>query len=207
MGLASMLYLMFIKKTTDLKFSIMETFIKIIFLAAFVMLASCRGEQGPPGEDGLDGTSLLGSVFEIEGDFLPDNEFRLSYEFPTSVEVFESDIVLVYILWEQAEGNNGEMMDVWRLLPQTVMLDEGILQYNFDHTFADVQIFLEGTIDFNDLLPAEALDQVFRIVILPADFALNNNLDVYDYNLMMKSLRIMPDDVIKINPDINRLNP
>jgi hypothetical protein len=198
---------MFITKITILKFRVMKTFTPFILLVAFTMLFSCRGEQGPPGEDGLDGTSLLGTVFEIEGDFLPENDFRMSYEFPTSVEVFESDIVLVYILWEQVEGNNGNMMDVWRLLPQTVMLPEGILQYNYDHTFADVQIFLEGTIDFNDLLPAEALDQVFRIVILPADFALNNNLDVFDYNLMMKSLHIRPDDVIKINPDISRLNP
>jgi hypothetical protein len=202
-----MLYLMFITEITILKFKVMKTFTQFVLLFAFIMLFSCRGEQGPPGEDGQDGTSLLGTVFEIEGDFLPENDFRLSFEFPTSVEVFESDIVLVYILWEQVEGNNGNMMDVWRLLPQMVMLDEGILQYNYDHTFADVQIFLEGTIDFNDLLPAEALDQVFRIAILPADFALNNNLDVFDYNLMMKSLHIKSDDVIKINPDINRLNP
>jgi hypothetical protein len=184
----------------------MRTITQIILFMSFAMLVSCRGEQGRPGEDGLDGASLLGSVFEIEGDFLPENDFRLSFEFPTTVEVYESDIVLVYILWEQAEGNNGQMMDVWRMLPQTVILDEGILQYNFDHTVADVQIFLEGTINFDDLLPAEALGQVFRIVLLPADFALNHNLDVYDYNLMMKSLQIRPDDIIKLSPDTNTLN-
>jgi hypothetical protein len=206
MGLASMLYLMFIMQKTTKKFSVMRRITQIVFLLSFALLVSCRGEQGRPGEDGLDGTSLLGSVFEIEGDFLPENDFRLSFEFPTTVEVYESDIVLVYILWEQAEGNNGQMMDVWRMLPQTVILDEGILQYNFDHTVADVQIFLEGTINFDDLLPAEALGQVFRIVLLPADFALNHNLDVYDYNLMMKSLQIRPDDIIKLSPDTNTLN-
>jgi hypothetical protein len=67
-------------------------------------------------------------------------------------------------------------------------LDEGVLQYNYDYTFADVQIFLEGTIDLDSLLPAEALGQTFRIVILPADFARANDLDVTDYNLLMKSL-------------------
>ena len=181
-----------------------------MLIAAFAILVSCRGEQGRPGEDGLDGISFLGSVYEIEGDFLPENDFRLYFEFPASADVYESDIVLVYILWEQAEGNNNQMMDVWRLLPQTVLLDEGILQYNFDYTFADVQIFLEGTLDFNDLLPAEALDQVFRIVVFPADFVLKNNLNIYDYDMMMKSLRITPEAIHKIDigqvreiPEIN----
>lgn len=181
----------------------MKTISRLMLIAAIAILAGCRGEQGPPGQDGLDGDSLLGQVFEIEGDFLPENDFRLYFDFPNSIEVFESDIVLVYILWEQAEGNNGNVLDVWRLLPQTVILDEGILQYNFDFTFADVQIFLEGTIDFNDLLPGEALNQVFRIVVLPADFVLKHNLDIYDFNLMMKSLRISPDDVIKIDAGKN----
>ncbi len=94
-----------------------------------------------------------------------------------------SDAVLVYILWDQA--NN---LDVWRLLPQTIILAEGILQYNFDYTLADVQIFLDGSIDLNTLLPAESQDQIFRIVVLPADFALYNSLDVSNYNLVMKSL-------------------
>jgi hypothetical protein len=183
----------------------MKTFIRFSFLISLIIIVSCRGEQGPPGQDGLDGLdgeSFLGSVFEIQGDFLPENEFRLSFDFPNTIEVFESDIVLVYILWEQAEVNGGaDLIDVWRLLPQTVFIEDKILQYNFDYTFSDVQIFLDGTIDFNNLLPGEALDQVFRIVVFPADFAKNNRLDISDYNLMMKSLKILPEAVIII--DIN----
>ena len=105
-----------------------------------------------------------------------------------------SDAVLVYILWDQA--NN---LDVWRLLPQTIILAEGILQYNFDYTLADVQIFLDGSIDMNTLLPAESQDQIFRIVVLPADFAFNNSLDVSNYNLVMKSLGLDKKVVQKID--------
>jgi hypothetical protein len=86
----------------------------------------------------------LGTVFEIKGDFTPANQWMLYFKFPNTIEVLESDVVLVYILWELS--NN---LDVWRLLPQTVVLPEGILQYNYDFTLADIQIFLDG---FDDLL-------------------------------------------------------
>ena len=151
-----------------------------------------QGPQGPPGEDGIDGDVFLPSVFEITGDFMAENDFSLYYVFPDDTEVLESDIVLVYLLWEQAESDNGELLDVWRLLPQTIVLNEGILQYNYDHTLADVQIFLDGNIDFDILLPAEALDQVFRIVVLPSNFAAEKLRDIEDYNLMMKSLGFNP---------------
>jgi hypothetical protein len=180
----------------------MKTNTGIILVFALAILTSCEGIPGTPGRDGLDGQdgeSLLGSVFEIEGDFTSQNDYTLYFEFPNSIEVFESDVVLVYILWEQVEDNNGNLLDVWRLLPQTVVLEEGVLQYNYDHTFADVQVFLEGTISFNSLLPAETDDQVFRIVVLPADYAISSALDVTDFNAVMKLLDIKPDMVKKLD--------
>lgn len=179
------------------------------FLLAFALavLSSCIGEPGPPGRDGFDGQngqdgeSFLGSVFEIEGDFTSENDYMLYFQFPSSITVYDTDVVLVYILWEVVEDNSGDLLDVWRLLPQTVVLDEGVLQYNFDYTFADVQVFLEGTLDFNTLLPAETDDQVFRIVVFPADFIAQKGLDVSDYSMMMKSLGVKKDLVQKI--DIN----
>jgi len=160
----------------------MKTLTGMIIVLATILLPAC---QGIPGKDGLDGDSILGTVFEIEGDFTPANEWMLYFKFPNTIEVFESDVVLVYILWEQADN-----LDVWRLLPQTVVLTEGILQYNYDFTLADVQIFLDGSLDLNTLLPAEWQDQIFRIVVLPADFAINNSLDGSNYNLVVKSLSL-----------------
>lgn len=183
----------------------MKTITGIFLVFALAVLASCIGEPGPPGRDGLDGQdgqdgeSFLGSVFEIEGDFTPENDFSLYFEFPQTTTVYESDIVLVYILWEQAEDDYGDLLDVWRLLPQTVVLDDGVLQYNYDFTFLDVLVFLEGTIDFNTLLDAETMDQVFRIVVLPADYAISSTLDVTDYDQMMKSLGINKGLVQKID--------
>jgi hypothetical protein len=182
----------------------MRTITGIILVFALAFLASCEGEPGPPGRDGADGQngqdgeSFLGSVFEIEGDFTSQNDYTLYFEFPGSITVYDTDVVLVYILWEIAEDNSGELIDVWRLLPQTVVLDEGVLQYNYDYTFADVQVFLEGTLDFNTLLPAETDDQIFRIVVFPADFITKKALDVSDYNLLIQSLGAKKDFVQKI---------
>ncbi|WP_372948044.1 hypothetical protein [Mariniphaga sp.] len=183
----------------------MKTITGIILVFALAVLTSCTGEPGPPGRDGTDGQngqdgeSFLGSVFEIEGDFTSQNDYTLYFQFPSNITVYDTDVVLVYILWEVVEDNSGDLLDVWRLLPQTVVLDEGVLQYNFDYTFADVQVFLEGTLDFNTLLPAETDNQVFRIVVFPADFIVQKSLDVSDYNMMMKSLGVKKDLVQKID--------
>ncbi len=161
----------------------MKTLARIFLLFAAVILISCEGEPGPPGQDGLDG--LIGSVFEVEGDFTPGNDYTLFYEFPNNFEIYDGDLVLVYILWEVSNGT-----DVWRLLPQTVVLNDGILQYNFDYTLGDVQIFLEGTTDFDNLLPAETDDQIFRIAVLPAELAKNKSIDVTDFNAVAKSINV-----------------
>ncbi len=168
----------------------MKTINCIILIMALAFFTSCEGVPGPPGEDGLDGDSFIGTVFEIEGDFTPANDYRLRFVFPEKTKVYESDVVLVYILWEQLPGNSGKLLDVWRLLPQTIVLNEEILQYNFDFTYTDVEIFLGGSINLQSLLPSEALDQIFRIVVVPASFAKNNVLKAGDYNQLINSLGI-----------------
>ncbi len=130
----------------------------ITFISVFaLLLTACEGPQGPPGFDGFDGfdgvdgedgVNILGQVIDIEGSFAPENDYAIFYEFPQTIEVFETDIVLVYLLWEQTEDSNGEAIDIWRLMPQTRILDEGLLQYNYDYTFLDVNIFLESNFNF-----------------------------------------------------------
>src|SRR5690554_2164605 len=104
----------------------MKKVIQLGFILFLAVLAACEGPQGPPGppgppgspgDDGMDG--ILPVVYEIEGDFVAENNYLLPFVFPNDIEVLESDIVLVYILWEQAENEDGELLDVWRLLPQT----------------------------------------------------------------------------------------
>ena len=165
----------------------MKTVTTILLLLTLIIFVSCEGPQGPPGEPGIN---ILGTVFRIDGDFTPENDYLLYYEFPNNFEVYDSDVVLVYILWEQSNG-----LEIWRLMPQTVALktiypdwsETDVLQYNFDYTFNDVQIFLEGTMDFSTLLPGETDNQVFRIVVLPADFIAQKSVDIGDFNSLLKT--------------------
>jgi hypothetical protein len=163
--------------------NVMTKFIGVLLLAVAIGITSCEGpigEVGPPGEDGY-----IGSVFEIQGDFTSGNNYNLYTEFPNSITVYDTDVVLVYILWDVVDG-----LDVWRLCPQTIVLDDGVIQYNFDYTFADVQVFMEFTVPEISLLPAETNNQVFRIAVLPADFAALKSVDVSDYNTILQAPEI-----------------
>lgn len=179
---------------------------KVSFLLALlttVFFVSCEGPAGPPGPpgfdglDGQDGINILGQVLEIEGSFTFDNDYSLFYEFPNTVEVFESDLILVYILWEQFEDTDGQLVDVWRLLPQTRILNQGLLQYNYDHTFFDVSIFLESDFDLGTLAPADTDNQVFRIGIVPADFAQGSRFDRSNLQQVMELLNVEEESITR----------
>ena len=177
--------------------------ITLVSILALVNLG-CEGPAGPPGfdgrdgQDGQDGVNILGTVLEIEGDFTPENDYSIFYQFPQTVEVFESDVVLVYLLWDQTEDGNGDPVDIWRLLPQTRILQQGLLQYNFDYTFFDVSMFLEADFDLGTLQPGDTDNQVFRIAILPADFAQGSKLNLQDIHAVMSSLNVSDKDVQKV---------
>jgi hypothetical protein len=177
---------------------------------AIVFLASCEGPAGPPGPpgfdgrdglDGLDGINILGTVLEIEGTFDAANNYSLFYEFPSTVEVFESDLVFVYILWEQTEDGNGDPVDIWRLLPQTRILNQGLLQYNYDHTFFDVSIFLESDFDLSTLAPGDTDNQVFRIAIVPAEYGQTSRMDPSNIEAVMSILKVKEEDIRRITLD------
>lgn len=182
-----------------------------LFLGALITLffISCEGPQGPPGLngfdgldgiDGQDGINILGKVVDIEGSFTLDNNYSIFYEFPQSIEVFETDVVLVYLLWDQTEDGNGDPVDIWRLMPQTRILDQGLLQYNYDYTFFDVNIFLESDFNLGTLPSGDTDNQVFRIAILPAE-STTGKLDTSDINSVMSRFGITEEDIQKIKLD------
>ena len=115
----------------------------IILLLSFVLL-SCEGPEGPPGLDGL-----IGNVFDVVVDFTPGNGHSVLISYPNNLEVFETDVVMVYLLERQVSDPSGPI-DVWTPLPQTFFLNGGgQLVYNFNHTFLDVNLFLDGNINLD----------------------------------------------------------
>ncbi|MGB3149793.1 MAG: collagen-like protein [Maribacter sp.] len=182
-----------------------------LILGALITLffLSCEGPQGPPGFDGFDGRDGIdgldgrngleqAAILEIEGTFSAADDYSIFFEFPQTVEVFETDVVLVYLLWDQTEDGNGEPVDIWRLLPQTRILDQGLLQYNYDFTFFDVNIFLESDFDLSTLPAADTDNQVFRIAVLPAT-DVSGKMDTSNINSVMSALGMSESDVTKIN--------
>ncbi len=179
---------------------------KITFTLGLILaliLTACSGSDGLDGRDGIDGVNITGNIYEIEGDFTPDNEYSLYYKFPNGandIEIFESDVVLVYILWDQKEDNNGEAVDIWRLLPQTRLLDQGILQYNYEHTFLDTTIFLEADFNLNTLTYGDTDNQIFRIAILPAEKA-SGKLNKNNITDVMGVLGVKETDIVRTTID------
>ncbi|WP_224482693.1 hypothetical protein [Robertkochia aurantiaca] len=156
----------------------MKKVLSLLSLTALLFL-SCEGDPGPPGPigpEGPPGDALLGSVFEYQVDFNAANNYAAIFEFPSEIEVFESDVVLAYILNDVDNG-----VDIWEPLPQTLFFDnDGILLYGFDHTFADIQFFMDGNIDLSTLDPIFTDGVVFRVAIIPAD--LLQGVDTSDIN-------------------------
>lgn len=160
-----------------------------LLLALAITLIACEGPQGPPG------VNVVAQSFEtLPTDFIGPR-YEALFDFPPQIEVFPDDMVLVYILWEDTD-EFGNPIDIWRLLPQVLYTDVGEFQYNYDHTSADVRIFLDApdraTLD--NLLPADLFGQIFRVVILPNELA-TGDLDVTDYEAVMQHGGLEVNDI------------
>ena len=153
-------------------------------VCTFVLISSCTGPAGPPGPAGYDN---LAQVFEATINFNEGNNYSRLITYPSNVVVYESDVVLVYLLEEVVNGD----IDVWSQLPQTYFLNQGTLLYTFDHTFLDVNIFLDANFNLNTLGSGYTDNQIFRIAILPAEYA-NTNLSMAE---LMNNLQIETSDI------------
>lgn len=163
-------------------------------ILSILLFVACSGDVGPRGPQGPAGINILGKVFETTINFTPQNDYGALINFPQDIEVFETDVVLVYLLENVISDSSGPI-DVWTLLPRTFYLQDGSqIAYNFTHTFFDVELFLDGNANFSTLGSEFTLDQTFRIAILPADAAENPNLDVRDIEQVIQLLETQQED-------------
>ncbi|MCF6306891.1 MAG: collagen-like protein [Flavobacteriaceae bacterium] len=161
----------------------MKNLFLLLAISFTFLISSCEGPPGPPGPPG---DSLLGQVFEANVTFTIGNDFRRKVDFPNDLIVYESDVVLVYLLEDVVNG-----FDVWSQLPQIYFLNQGTLLYTFEHTFVDVDIFLDANFNLNSLDPVFTDDQIFRIAVLPAEYA-NADLSMDE---LMSNLQIETSDI------------
>jgi len=171
-------------------------FVPIVLLGALIIQA-CEGpigREGPMGPQGPAGVSVEADIFEIEGTFAAQSDWSLFGEYADfGGDFFEADKLLIYHLWEQGEA------DVWRMLPQTIFMQQGIFQYNYDFTNFDFQIFLEGNFDLNTLEPIWTDDQVFRLVIVPVNPEnLNFRIDYSNYEEVVKHFNLDEENIKRV---------
>jgi len=170
---------------------------KLAFLLSVLFIVSCEGPAGPHGPQGPPGSDgVIGQAFDEQIDFTSGNNYAELVPIPDRIEVYESDIVMVYLLWDDSNG-----IDVWQPLPATVFFGDGQLQYAFDFTIENVQIFLDGYTDFTQLSPEFTQGQWFRIVVLPAAYVQNNNIDLQNMEAVMKT--VSPQNIQRLQAGTN----
>lgn len=161
---------------------------KLLFLMVLAVVVACEGPMGPEGIPGEDGSIIASKAFEIEVDFTPANDY--AHLEPYGFDVLSSDVTLVYVLWDVKKSK-----DIWRLLPQQVFFEEGLMQYNFDFTDVDVNLFLDATFPLSMLDNEWTINQVFRVVVVPADLVGRPNYA--DYDATMKRFNLSDADFQK----------
>lgn len=172
---------------------------KIILLLAAVgifSLQGCTGPEGPPGRDGFDGQDGINAeAFEIETNFsynLVDGYIISGFfEDYLGGDLYQSESVLVYRL----EGTNSSGSDVWQLIPTTVFFFNGdSITYDYNFSKQAFTIFVGG--DDVAEKPNYINNQVFRFVIIPANFGVI--LNKTNYLDVMNTLKINESEIEKI---------
>ena len=158
---------------------------KLLHYAFFLTLAigvACEGPEGPPGPEGEPGppgtpgaTGPAGedaqrtSVLDLGGwNFEPDAEgfYGLGIIFEEyGMEVTPEDVIVVY---RMAYFDEEIKEPVWIGLPQMIIREEGIVQYNFIYTSLDMAIFIDSQFDLTGF-PGITTNQAFRIVAIPGE--------------------------------------
>ncbi len=162
---------------------------KILPLICFTfLLLSCSND------DDVD-LDTIGQTFEISNvDFNTNDGFSstVNVVVPNNISVFESDVPLVFVLDPDATAANGA--DVFEPLPRTFFFNNGgFAQYRFNFIFDnptgifDLDLVLESD-DFDALGNGFTQNQVFRIVIVPSEFAQAN--DTSNLNEVLSQLNL-----------------
>lgn len=134
----------------------------------------------------------ISEVFEVTRSFSAGNNY--SSLVTLNPAIYDSDVVLVYLLWDTDGGT-----PIWRLMPQTVQLNEGDLQYNYDFTPYDVNLFMSSAdFDLSILGSQWTQNQTFRIVIVPGYFS-KMAIDYKNYDEVMTKLNLDESKVKKLN--------
>lgn len=160
---------------------------KIITLLAVIGMFSFQGCTTNTDND------TISEVFELKGvNFAYNATDGYNIYQKLTPKIYASDVVLIYRLSGTIDSNT----PVWQLIPRTLFLSQGELDYDFDFTQEDFTIYAGGNYDLS-LTPQYLNNQTFRIVIVPGSFSAT--IDKNNYPAVMAALKINENQVQKIN--------
>ena len=168
---------------------------KITLLIAFIGMITLQSCTVNEEQNNVD-NDTISEVFEYSNvDLTSGNGYSALLTFPHAT--YTSDMVLVYRLVDY-----GSAGDVWKLLPETYYFNDGTLDLGYDNDFTryDAQVSLFGY-DLPNLSNVYKLDQVFRVVVIPAYFGNKTaagKLDFEDYNSVKEYYKLDNAKVTKI---------
>lgn len=186
----------------------MKKMTKFIFsaIAFFLLLTGCGergpvGPEGPRGPQGPAGPEVLPVSFEFEADLLQSTNFEYFQEIPEDIEVFESDVMLAYVLEDYIEEDD---LEVWRKLPLTEFNNSGTTILDFDYTVADIRIFQHANYGLGAADQYEGL--LIRAVHVPAEMLTTmklNNLTSAETYAEMESVLGGKIEAVKLHERIS----
>ncbi|WP_417427628.1 hypothetical protein [Halpernia sp.] len=163
----------------------------IIGLLAFSVLSCDRTNDNVQQVQDNDTYSTAYDLNNVS--FVKDNngDYTISRNFNNPL--VESDVVLIFR--KSGTTNNGS--PVWQSIPRTLYLTQGELDYDYDFSRVDIQIYAGGTFD-PGLAPTYINNQTFRVVVVPAATGSKNtnaNVDLTNYESVAKFYNIKESNV------------
>ena len=160
----------------------------IAVLVVMISLQGCTTDNGL-----VVNNNTISEVFEIKnvnfGYDLIDG-YAIYQKFTPAI--YPSDVVLIYRL----SGTIDSSTPIWQLIPRTLFVVQGELDYDYDFSKEDFTIYAGGNYDLA-LTPSYLNNQTFRIVIVPGAFS--SNLKTSNYEDVMARLNINESQIQKIN--------
>ena len=141
----------------------MKKIILFFAIIGMIMLNACsnEGPQGTPGKN-----AELAEVFELKNVNFAFSNNQYSIYRTLNPQIFASDNLLIYRL----SGTINTTTPIWQLIPRTLYLPQGELDYDFDFSKQDFTIYAGGNYNLS-LTPSYLNSQTFRIVIIPGAFS------------------------------------
>lgn len=167
----------------------MKKIFLLLAVVGLITLSSCERENTNVVGDG----DTISEVFELQNvsfQLNQNNEYTIARDL--NPVIVDSDNILIYRL----AGTINATTPIWQLIPRTLFLDQGELDYDFDFSRVDFTIYAGGTYDIGTT-PQFIQNQTFRIVIIPGFFSKGSTVDFNNYHAVIEAFQI-DDSKVKV---------